>query len=254
MYIITRLIPAFLGCAVAAGIEYAVYVPKRFIDLMSLTLVVVLIASIYLLRKSQPIERLTLLAPPAIFFLGASFALFFLSPAWLQHVVAAVAAVSTWVYFEEVYRYVYESEKYHQHAIERMSSFLGITAMAFNMIGVFALRIFLDVRLVYLLPLSLVIAMLVSTSVLAVQSLSRTSLWSSVIVFAVLMMEMTWAVHFLPTSYLVDSLIVTIPFYVALNLVRHELNGTLNPLLIRRFALSGVIALTLVLISAQWVI
>ena len=254
MYIITRLIPAFLGCAIAAGIEYAIHVPKRFIDLMSLVLVVVLVASIYLLRKTQPVERLTLLAPPTIFYLGASFALFFLTPWWLQHVVAVFVALSTWAYFEEVYRYVYEPEIYHQHAIERLSSFLAITAMAFNMIGLFALRIFFDVRLIYLLPLSLVIAIFVSTSVLAVQSLSRSSLWSSVAVFALLIMEMTWAVHFLPTNYLVDSLIVTIPFYIVLNLVRHELNGTLNSTLIRRFTMSGIIALSLVLITAQWVI
>jgi len=254
MYLITRLIPAFLGGVTVIGIEYAIHAPKRYIDLMSLVVVVLLVVSIFLLRKCKPLERLTLLAPPAIFYLGASFALFFLSPWWLQHVVTVIVGVSMWVYFEEVYRYVYESERYHQHAIERMSSFLGITAMAFNMIGVFALRIFLDVRLIYLLPLSLIIATLVSTSVLAVQSFSRKSLWSSVTVFAVLIMEMTWAVHFLPTSYLVDSLIVTIPFYVALNLVRHELNGTLNPMLVRRFALSGIVALSLVLISAQWII
>jgi len=254
MHLITRLIPAFLGCAVAAGIEYAIHVPKRFIDLMSLVLVVVLIASIFLLRKSQPVERLTLLAPPTIFYLGSSFALFFLAPWWLQHAVAVFVSMSAWVYFEEVYRYAHEPEIYHQHAIERLSSFLGITAMAFNMIGIFALRIFLDVRLVYLLPLSLVIATLVSISVLAVQSLSRKSLWSSVVVFAVLIMEMTWAVHFLPTSYLVDSLIVTIPFYVALNLVRHELNGTLRAALTRRFVLTGIAAITLVCITAQWII
>lgn len=254
MYIITRLIPAIIGCSLAVGIEYALHIPARFIIVMGVVLLVELLLALVVVRRNSVLDRMTLLAPPAIFFLGASFGLFFVSPAWLQHVITALVVVGSWLYFEEVYRYTYVPETYHQHAIEHLASFLGITAMALNMLGVFALRIFLDVRLIYLLPLSLIIATLVSTSVLAVQPLSRKLLWSSVVVFAILIMEMTWAVHFLPSSYLVDSCIVTIPFYVALNLVRHELSGTLTRPLIKRFAWSGAAALLIVLVTAQWII
>lgn len=254
MSILTRIIPAGIGIAVISGIEFSMQSVQRFVPLMTLTFLAVILLMMAVVRRSSSQERLMLLTPPAIFFLGLSFALFFLSPALLRHAVTAIAAVSLALYTEEVFRYIYEPALYHQHAIEHLSSFLGIAAMALSMSALFALRIFLDVRLVYLLPLSLVVSMLVSASVLVTQSLSTASLFSTVAVFSVMIMELTWAVHFLPTSFLVNSAIVTIPFYVALNLVRHELDQTLTKQLATRYALTGTCALFVVLATSQWIV
>ncbi len=254
MTIVTRLIPALIGITVATGVELALKFVDRFVPLMALTFIVLILLMMVILRRSTTQERMMLLTPPVIFYLGLSFALFFLSPAWLRHSVIAISSVGLLVFAEEVFRYIHEPALYHQHAIEHLSSFLGITAMALSMSALFALRIFLNVRLVYLLPLSLVVSMLVSTSVLVTQSLTVPSLVSTVIVFSALIMELTWAVHFLPTSFLVNSAIVTVPFYVALNLVRHELNHSLTKDLIRRYTITGLVALFLVLVTSQWII
>lgn len=254
MYVINRLLPFMIAGISFVGYEYSFAVPHRYVVTSSLVLVLVALGMALVLRKNSMSERLTLLAPPLVLTLGAELALFFMSPSWLRHSVAAIVGGSVWLYGEEIYRYVFDPERYHPHAIEHLAGYFGVLALAGSSSGIFAFQIFLDVRLIYLLALTFVIALTISTAVFAVQPLSRVSLLSSVVVFGILVTELVWAVHFLPSEYWVNSLIVTIPFYVALHLVRHELNRTLSPQRIRRYVTVGTIALLLVVGSAQWTI
>lgn len=254
MYLLTRILPLLTAVILVAGGEFAVARPTYFIHSFVLMVMVVVSAAMTMLRSSSLNERVTLTVPPTVFLAGSAFVTFFLSPLWLIHLALIIIGFSVWAYFEELYRYVYEPERYHQHAIEHLVSYFGIVALAGSMGGIFALRIFLGVRLIYLLPITMTVATIISGSIFSVQPLSRVSLISSAVVFGLLATEMTWAVHFLPTHYWVDSVIVTIPFYIALHLVRHELNGTLNPQIIRRYASIGIVGLAVVLLTAQWLV
>lgn len=254
MYLLTRILPFLTAVFVVAGGELAIARPTSFIPAFALMVVVLLGVGLMILRKSSWNEKVALTVSPMVFLAGSAFVTFFLSPSWFIHFVLIIIGGSLWVYFEELFRYAHEPERYHQHAIEHLASYFGIVALASSMGGVFALRIFLDVRLVYLLPITMIIATIISASIFSVQPLSRVSLISSSVVFGLLATEMTWAVHFLPTHYWVDSLIVTIPFYVALHIVRHEMNGTLNQRIVRRYASIGILGLSAVLVTAQWVL
>lgn len=254
MYLLTRILPFLTAALLLVGGEFAYARPTYFIPVFAGMMALIVATGLVMLRKSSRHEKVTLTVPAVVFVAGSGFMTFFLSPAWLIHLAFFIIALSLWVYFEELYRYVYEPERYHHHAIEHVVSYFGIVALAGSMAGIFALRIFLDVRLIYLLPLTMAIATIISASIFSVQPQSRVAWISSAVVFGLLATEMTWAVHFLPTHYWVDSLIVTIPFYVALHLVRHELNGTLNPQIIRRYATIGLVGLTLVLLTTQWVV
>ncbi len=254
MYLLTRLVPLLTAIILMVGGEFALAQPRYFIHVFITMTLLILGAGLFVLRRSSRSEKIILTVSPMVFLAGSAFVMFFLSPSWLIHPALVIVGLSGWIYFEELYRYAFEPERYHQHAIEHLTSYFGIIALAGSMAGIFALRIFLDVRLIYLLPITMVVATLISGSIFSVLPLSRVSLISSAVVFGLLATEMTWAVHFLPTHYWVDSLIVTIPFYVALHLVRHELNGTLNRELIQRYAAIGVVGLSVVLLTAQWVV
>lgn len=258
MYLFIRLLPFLLAVITGAGIEFALFHPSVYVSIASLVILLTLVGGILILRRSFDSDRRALLMPPAVFLSGITMSLFFLPLRWpasiLTHTLVLVSVLSVWVYFEEVYRYVYEPERYHQHALEHLTGYLGVMALAGFLAGIFGLRIFLNIRLIYLLPITLGLATLVSASVFAIQPISRASLWSLSAMFGLLLTEMTLAAHFLPTHYWVNSLIITIPFYVAMHLVRHELNATLTRAHIRRYALIGMISLTLVLVSAQWVL
>ncbi len=258
MYLFTRLLPFLIAVMTGAGIEFALFHPAVYVSIVSLVILLVLVGGILLLRRSFDSDRRTLLTPSAVFVSGVTMSLFFLPLRWpasiLAHGLVLASALSVWVYFEEVYRYVYEPERYHQHALEHLTGYLGVVALAGFLAGIFGLRIFLNFRLIYLLPITLGLATLVSASVLVVQPISRSSLWLLSAIFGVLLTEMTLAAHFLPTHYWVNSLIITIPFYVAMHLVRHELNSTLTSVHIRRYAVIGIASMTLVLVTAQWVL
>lgn len=254
MYLVTRLIPVGLATLAVVGFWYGLAQAQRFVSLASLVATLELVGMIVLLRRTSLGERLTLLAPPAVVTIGAGAALFFLSPWYIRSAAVGAVGLGIWLYAEEVYRYSYEPTRYHPHAIEHLAGLLSILSLAGGMAGIFALRIFLDVRLVVLLPVTFVFALLVSASVFAVQPLSPRSLWSIVGIGAIVLTELTWAAHYLPATYWVNSLLVTVPFYVFLHLVRHELNHTLNRRIIRRYATVGSLALTAVVATAQWLL
>lgn len=255
MFLVTRFFPFFAFLLVVGGFEFSLSHPALYIAIVSLMVLLSTVAVIFLLRRNPDSERRTLLVPQALFLAAAGFAFAFLSSGgWLSHILIFLAGLSVWAYFEELYRYTYEPERYHQHAIEHLAGYLGIVAIAGFLAGIFALRIFLMVRLIFLMPITIVFAIAVSASIFAVQPLSRSSLWSSSVIFGILLTEMTLAVLFLPTHFWVDSLIITIPFYVTLHLVRHELNGTITTSLIRRYSLIGFFTICVVLLTAQWVL
>ncbi|MBI4426501.1 MAG: hypothetical protein HY567_02895 [Candidatus Kerfeldbacteria bacterium] len=254
MYLIIRLIPVILLIVMVAGFWYALGHGQNFVSMVSLVALLESVGMILLLRRSSPDERLTLLTPPVVLTVGAGAMLFFLSPWWIRAFVVGVAGLSVWIYAEEVYRYSYDPITYQPHALEHLAGYLNILSLAGGMAAIFALRIFLDVRLMVLLPAAFAFAIMVSASAFAVHPLSRQSLWSTVAVCGVLLTELTWAAHYLPATYWVDSLLVTIPFYVVLHLVRHELNRTLNRQIIRRYATVGALALAAVVVTAQWII
>lgn len=254
MSILTRIIPGLASVLFVIGLEFAVSKPIAYIRLISLALLIMVLLIMVLFRRATSNDRLTLLTPPSVFLIGVSFALYFLYPSWVRQLVIGMSAIALLVYLEEVYRYLFEPERYHQHSIERLSSLLGIIAMETSLLGIFGLRIFLDTRLIYLLPTTFIVAVLVSTSILAVHVSARKILWPTVFIFSIVMTEMSLAVHFLPTNYLANSLLVTIPLYVALNLARHELVGSLNKMLLRRYYLTGSIAFVVILLSSQWVL
>ncbi|MBI4093008.1 MAG: hypothetical protein HY420_03750 [Candidatus Kerfeldbacteria bacterium] len=234
--------------------ETALVTPARYVSVVALTLLLLFIAYLVVLRRSTTTERMTLMAVPIVALAGVAFALYFFSGIWIRHATITLTALGMWVYTEELYRFTHEPGRYHQFSLEHLAGLLSMAALAGAMAGVFGLRIFLDVRLIYLLPLTFLATIIVSASVLAVQPLARKFLWSSTAVLAILITETAWAVYFLPTHYWVDSLIVTIPFYVSLNLMRHELSGTLDRQHIQRYAAVGIITMGIVLTTAQWVL
>lgn len=254
MYLVTRLIPMGLAVVAVVGYWYGLMHGQRFVATTSLVTVLELVGMVVLLRRASFGEQLTLLAPPAILTVGAGTALFFLSPWWVRAIVVGVVGLGAGLYAEEVYRYSYEPTRYQPHAIEHLAGLLGMLSLAGGLAGIFALRIFLDIRLVVLLPVTFAFALLVSASVFAVQPLSRRSLMSTVAISGLVVTELTWAAHYLPATYWVDSLLVTIPFYVLLHLFRHELNQTLNRQIIRRYATVGTLAMAAVVVTAQWLL
>lgn len=254
MYLVTRLLPASIATACVVLYELAFAHPERYVTTLVLQLLVVTVGGILLLRRVTNAERLTLTFLPVVFLAGVSALGFFLSFGWFRHAIVIVACLAVWLLFEEIYRYVYEPEHYHRHAIEHLAGFLGVAGLAAAIAAIFAVRIFLNTRLILLLPMTLGISTLISAIVLAAQPSSRARLWSSSVLFGLFVTELAGAVNFLPSHYWVNALLVAVPYYVAIHLVRHELNDSLTPDRIRRYSLVGIAALIIVTTTAQWIL
>ncbi|MBI5405036.1 MAG: hypothetical protein HY976_02320 [Candidatus Kerfeldbacteria bacterium] len=254
MYFLARLIPTLNAIFALLVIELAIRQPARFVDLVMLGFVGTVVGMIIMLHRATNAERLTLIGLGGMFFLGTSFLEFFLSAGWLRHVIAGLTAVTLWVFLEEAYRYIYQPERYHRHALDHLGALLGVAAITSAMAGIFGLRIFLTVRLIVLLPATFFLVAITTAAVLATHPMPIKKLIVATVFFGIIVTEVAWAVLYLPTHYWVNALFVAIPFYVALHLVRHEISGTLTRRHIRRYAVVALTAIIIVASTAQWVV
>jgi len=228
--------------------------PTRYIEANNVGVLLLIIGSILLMYRATNAERLTIVGLVAFFYLGAAFLTFFLSSGLIRHLVVALVVGSLWIFLEEAYRYIYEPERYHRHALDHIGAFLGIASLAMAVSGLFGLRIFLVTRLFVLLPIGFGLGTLISALVLATHPMKFRDLSISALLFGGLVAELMWCVSFLPSHYWVNATLVTVPYYVALHIVRHELGQSLTRRHIRRYTLVALAAIVLVVASAQWVI
>lgn len=253
MFLLTRFLPLLIAVFGITTGELSLSGPYRYFALASMGILVVTVGGILLTRRCSIREMVTLIGPPVLFVFGNSSILFFLSFDWLKQLLIIGGGIAIWMYLEEVYRYLYEPKNYQQHAIEHIGTLLVTIALCAAIATVFAIRILLDVRLAYLLPITLVIAIGMSAAVLALQTLTGKALVTSSMIIGILIAEIAWAVYYLPTHYWVDSLIVAIPFSVATNITKSGLQETLSPAIMKKNVLIGLFALLVVIATAQWV-
>lgn len=254
MFFVTRFLPFLNALIAGVAIEMSFRNPARYIEANNVGVLLLVIGTILLMYRATNAERLTIVGLVALFYLGAVFLTFFLSSGWIRHLVAGSVFAVVWLFLEEAYRYIYEPERYHRHALDHIGAFLGIAALAMTVAGLFGLRIFLVTRLFLLVPIAFAAGTLISALVLATHPMRLRDLSGASMLFGLLVAELMWCVSFLPSHYWVNATLVTVPYYVALHIVRHELGKSLTSRHLRRYSVVAIAAIVLVVSTAQWVI
>jgi hypothetical protein len=253
MYVIRRILPVVVSLVTLVLFELSLQRPATFVIIVGVLVIFITIASLLLLNRARWSTKvpLTFLPTPAI--IGTAATIFFLSANLARHGIIVGLAFSLFIYFEEIYRFQFEPAIYHHHAFENLVSFLSFVSVSALVSGLFGFYIFLTMRLLFLLPIAFILTFFICVSVLSIQPIDTVSLWMYSFLMTILVIELIWVVHYLPSHYWVDGLLVSIPFYTLFNLIRHEIGGTATKRHIQRYALICVAALLMIAGTAQWV-
>ncbi len=156
-------------------------------------------------------------------------------------------------YLRQLFLYHRAPENYQPYALEHFSSALNIIVAFLAFSSLYGLKLFLGLGWALLVPLcvSLVVTLTYQTFWVQKMSERRALLW--ILIIGIVIPEVFVSLGFLPTSHLVNGLIMAIFFYLAVVFSRSVLKQSLErKTLLREFGV-GFGLVTLVLLTARWV-
>lgn len=184
--------------------------------------------------------------------LSSVFLLLFVSTAFYAHLLMVFTALLFGWFLENLFLFLHQPRQYQPYALENISSYINVLVAFFFFSALFASRIFLSFRLPHIIILGLVGAVLLSFFMFVWNKMSIRRSWYIFLIHGLVMLELLIGASLLPTSFFVAGLLLTIPYYIMLSLVRHTSRGSLDLKVLRRYALIGLSTFTVTLITAPW--
>lgn len=207
----------------------------------------------YLLsHRAAKRDALFFFAVPATLLIAGFFLVVFLGDRWmLQAVIILLAFLYGW-YAENVFHYLYQPAQYQPYALEHISSYLNILSFFMFFCGLFASRVFLSIALAVLVTIGAVVIMVFTLLMSWINKLQTPDAGVLNLVHLVVMIELLGIVSLLPTSFFVSALLLTVPYYLMANLIRHSVRGTLKRDVVYRYMTVSLSAFLITLLTAPW--
>ncbi|MBU0707628.1 hypothetical protein KKG41_04620 [Patescibacteria group bacterium] len=216
-------------------------------------LILLIILSLLAISKMKPWSTRIIIAISAILFhTGAYYFIFFISGQAIKQTIIILALIINIIFLTHIYYYYYRTERYQVNALQNISSYM-------NLLSVFTLVSVCYGLILYLAWPGWLLSIFVF---IIIALLTFQTSWASKVLFrrasrfgiicGLIGAEIFWAVYFLPSSFLVNAMILTVAYYVILNLGRYYLQDQLKKIVIMRYLFIGFAVLLLTVVSARW--
>lgn len=183
---------------------------------------------------------------------GAMTFMLFLDIAWVRHAIAAGVALVVLNLLESLFSFLSLPFAYKPYALETMFGYTNMLSAYFLYTSTFSVILFLRWSPWLLLP-----AVIVGTLFLAFQTF-----WAHKITFremlpfllavGLLIAEFDVAMIFLPASFYVTGLLMTVALYVLVNIARHAVRDTLTSTVWKRYLIVAGAVILLTVATSQW--
>jgi hypothetical protein len=170
----------------------------------------------------------------------------------IQLFLLATSLLIGW-YCENVFHYYYQPGQYQPYALEHISLYLALLTIFYLFSALYAARIFLSIPMVYLFLVGGVVLLIFSAQLCANLKIPLPRAWKIVAAMTLVLLELFVGVSLLPTTFFVAGLLIAIPYYLMMNIIRHAVRQTLTAPVILRNVAVGVVVLTITLLTAPWV-
>ncbi|MEI6510591.1 MAG: hypothetical protein WCO25_00925 [Candidatus Uhrbacteria bacterium] len=255
MILIHRVTPFLIGLATALGFAALLNFQRNPLGAMAVTLLVVAALYVRLVGFSPRSFQFWMLVGTPLLFLGSSFGLMlFLENPNAEFALAVVVSLFVFFFAEHVFSYVHLPANYETYAIEHLSLVLNVASVFFVSVVAFGMRIFLTIYA----PIWLLSALFFVVSLFVIFG----TLWASkvdvgharlyAICGALLVTEIFLTVTYLPTGFYTNAALIALTAYLFLGLTRARFVESLSKSTVRRYLVTGVVLLVMILGSARW--
>ena len=136
--------------------------------------------------------------------------------------------------------------------LDNFSFGLSILSAFFCASSVFGLQLFLSLPyLILALIISALLLLLVFCSLWTARLVER-EIWPMLLILFFIFLQIVWALYFLPFDYSVIAFVMTLVFYLALNLMRLNLRQALNRYSLKPLLIYVGIIFVIILATVRW--
>lgn len=154
-------------------------------------------------------------------------------------------------YFKNVYYCLSRNQAYKKADLENISSYGNLILVFFFFSGIFGLSSFLGIS-AWVLAIAIVpFISLIIYQVLWINGVGYKQSLLFMILGAFIILELAWAIFFLPYTNISLGLILTICYYVYIGLTRFYLKGNLENKIINRYLIVGVASIIIIILSSK---
>ncbi|PIR47347.1 hypothetical protein COV06_03945 [Candidatus Uhrbacteria bacterium CG10_big_fil_rev_8_21_14_0_10_50_16] len=254
MILITRMVP-FVNGLIAAGLLYSLSYWPSAIPFLTLSVACLVAVGIGRLAGfGKDLEGWWHVAiTPVAFVVSAALFMLFLEPTYLLLLIPMVVGLFVFFFSEHLFRFVHLPGLYQPYALENTSLVLHVSTMYFLTTTFFGLQMFLQTPIWLLVIAFLFVAGALVYETLWVSKIRDVFAIRAAGVLGLILGETFLVVALLPVSFFVGGAVVATIFYVLLGMVRASSLQKLSDTVLRRYLLTGVVLLLILLLTAQWV-
>ncbi|MFA4941708.1 MAG: hypothetical protein WC582_03930 [Patescibacteria group bacterium] len=171
---------------------------------------------------------------------------------FLIQILFLATVIFIYFYLRNIYYFFINFAAGKSGLFKNLSSLANFSVMFFSGAAIYGLQAFLN------LPVWLLMIFLVFISFLAVyqkfwiNKIERETAWIYVLASLVILLEIGWAISFLPLSYNVLGLALAICYYVLMGLTVPSINNSLTGKTVKIYLIFGITSILLIFLTARW--
>jgi len=236
--------------------------PLAIVEAFCLTILVIALAIWYLTLRPLAVSQLQSsfhrrefwrfsLSP--LFFVVAIFGfLVILESTWWQQVLVWLSAVVILATLQNLFDRFYRGASYSARSFEIISNNINTLSIFVLTTVLYSLIVFLNWAVYVVAILLLACCILLFYQSMWIAGLKLGQSWLFILIDSLVMIELFWVLNFLPNTFYIKALVLTVVYYSVINLSRNWLLKILQPEMIKRYLIVSLSILVLVLATAQW--
>ncbi|MCX7778945.1 MAG: hypothetical protein N2259_01745 [Patescibacteria group bacterium] len=255
LFIIKRFIPLFTSFLVFVFLLSATFLFPSWIFFLFLSLAIFssLLLNLFLIKENLKNFWFFLII---LFLLETSAVLFliFIQQPIFKTIFILFLTFFVWLFLEAIFRFLYRPRVYIPYSLENISLTLTLLIIFWFYSSFFALKTFFNLSLPILLSLVFLINLLI---IYFIFRQTKVSLEKKILIYYsffpnLIVLELFYAFLFLPTTFYINGLVLTILFFLMINFLKENLSTLLTERTIKKYLALASFLLILTLILAKW--
>lgn len=235
------------------GLEYVRLNKSLAWWFLGLEVVLLLITIWNFTKKTFNRRFFNFLITPMIFSISSFGLLLFVSVDLYYHLLVFVSGIMLFLFLEQILNYFYFAVRYQPYTLEYFSFYWNILAiMAFSSC-LFGFRILYQYNLYLVASVYLILIFFITKEIFWVNKIEWEKYALFCLTLPIIMFELFVVFSYLPSSYYVNAVILTVVYYMMISLSRLFLQEKLNRRNLLSHIIVGGISILVVLFTAQWV-
>lgn len=179
--------------------------------------------------------------------------LFFVDSFLIRQIAIVVISILIGYYYNNIFQFLYLPKSYQPYSLENISGYLNLLSLFLFFTGIFSVLIFFDPPFSLMIISSFVLTLVLTMQTFWVHKVDFSKVKLFLLVVSLIMAELFWAVHYLPSSFYVSGLLLAIIYYMLIVLGLNYFTSNLEKSNIKRTLLIGSTMIILLLTTAQWI-